>query len=264
VSPEQQLLEARAYLSSLELKYTADHPDVVRIKRLIADLEPRVAAIAKNAPAGAAPDPILTAAAVDPERAESLRQMRAEMESLDRQMAFKESEETRVRADIAEYQRRVEAVPGIESEWVSLTRDYDTQQAAYRELLNKSAAAQLAANLEEQDIGERFRIVDPAVVPVQPLPSQRLQYNGGGFAVGLLLALLIAVALEIRDKSFRSESDVLDVVGLPVLATVPGIITTADRVRLKRRRIGYSVAGLACFGVAGYLMWTMKLWNSLL
>ena len=45
--------------------------------------------------------------------------------------------------------------------WVKLTRDYDTQQLAYRELLTKSTAAQVAANLEDQDIGERFRIVHP-------------------------------------------------------------------------------------------------------
>ena len=104
---------------------------------------------------------------------ERLRGMAAEIESLDRQIAFKEAEERRVRGEIAEYQRRLEAVPRLESAWVKLTRDYDTQQLAYRELLTKSTAAQVAANLEGQDIGERFRIVDPALVPVLPLRSMR-------------------------------------------------------------------------------------------
>jgi uncharacterized protein involved in exopolysaccharide biosynthesis len=177
---------------------------VVRIKRLIADLEPRAAeearAAASAVPAGELSD--LVVAETDPLRRERLRQMRAEIESLDRQMAFKETEEQRVRTEIAEYQRRLEAVPGLESEWIALTRDYDTQQAAYKELLSKSTAAKLAANLEEQNIGERFRIVDPAVVPVRPLPSQRIRYNAVGFAVGLLLGIGIAVLLELKDKSF--------------------------------------------------------------
>ncbi len=115
--------------------------------------------------------------------------MAAEIESLDRQVAFKESEERRVRAEIAEYQRRLEAVPRLESAWVKLTRDYDTQQLAYRELLTKSTAAQAAVNLEGQDIGERFRIVDPALVPVLPLRSKRLRYNAAGLAFGLFLGV---------------------------------------------------------------------------
>ena len=115
-------------------------------------------------------------------RRERLRGMAAEIESLDRQIAFKEAEERRVRAEITEYQRRLEAVPQLESAWVKLTRDYDTQQLAYRELLTKSTAAQVAANLEGQDIGERFRIVDPALGARAPdaLDAHPLQRHGPG------------------------------------------------------------------------------------
>jgi polysaccharide chain length determinant protein (PEP-CTERM system associated) len=267
-SLQSQLAEARANLAGLELRYKADHPDVVRTKRLIAELEPKAAAEAKavaaaaqqsNEPGGALPAPD-----TNPAQRESLRQMRAEIESLDRQLAFKESEERRVRAEISEYQRRVEAVPGLESEWVALTRDYDTQQIAYRELLTKAEAAKLAANLEEQNIGERFRIVDPAVVPVRPLPSQRIRYNAVGLAIGLLIGLGLAVLLELRDKSFRTEADVLDVLSLPVLATVPYIETAAEKVRGQRRRMAVSAAGVTCLAVAGYVAWTLKLWKSVL
>ena len=79
----------------------------------------------------------------------------------------------------------------------------------------------MAADLEQQDIGERFRIVDPAGVPVHPLESMRIRYNAGGLAVGLLLGLGLAALLEVRDRSFRSDADVIEVLALPVLATVP-------------------------------------------
>ena len=260
----QRLAAARSALASLEVKYTSDHPDVVRARRQVADLEPQAeaetrAAASAGTGAPAAADPYMT-----PERLESVRQMRAEIESLDRQVVFKEAEETRVRADIAEYQRRLEAVPGIESEYISLARDYDTQQTAYKELLQKSSAAQLAADLEDQDIGERFRIVDPAVVPVQPLPSQRLAYNAGGFGVGLVIGLVIAVLLEMRDKSFRTDTEVLDVVGLPVLATMPRVITTLERGRIRKRRLAWSLGSATGMAVAGYMFWSLQLWKSLI
>jgi uncharacterized protein involved in exopolysaccharide biosynthesis len=202
--------------------------------------------------------------AQDQARRENLRQMRAEIESLDRQIAFKDAEERRLRGEIAEYQRRVEAVPGLESEWVALTRDYDTQQAAYKDLLTKSTAAQLAEKLEDQDIGERFRIVDPAQVPVHPLASIRIRVNALGLGLGLMLGLGLAALLEFRDSSFRSDTDVMEVLSLPVLALVPRI-ETADEQRLRsRRRMAFSLTGVAGLAVAGYLTWTLKLWNSLI
>lgn len=265
-SAQQQLTAARNNLAALELRYKPDHPDVGRARRQVSELEPKAA---EEVRAAATRDPNAAPAVVgttqtDVARRERLREMAAEVESLGRQLAFKESEERRVRAEVSEYQRRLEAVPGLESEWVKLTRDYDTQQIAYRELLTKSTAAQVAKNLEDQDIGERFRIVDPAQVPVHPLPSLRVRYNAGGLVFGLFVGLGIAALLELMDRSFRSDSEVLEVLALPVLASVPQVETLKEKARVQRRLRMVSLAGVACVVVAGYVTWTLKLWNSLL
>src|SRR5436190_5269921 len=196
VPPEQQLEAARNPLANLELRYKPDHPDVLRARQLIETLEAQNKSQPRSGPA-AAPATTLSSAAM--QRRQRLAEMSAQIESLDRQIQFKTSEEKRLRAEIAEYQRRVEAVPGLESEWVALTRDYDTQQISYKELLTKSSAAKVAADLEVQQIGEHFRIVDPATVPVRPLPSIRMQVNAAGFALGLIIGFGIAAFLEIRD-----------------------------------------------------------------
>lgn len=269
-SAQQQLANARALLANLELRFKPEHPDVIRTKRLVSELDAKAkleqAAIAERsantANAGAA-----TTAPVDQtelQRRERLAQMVAEIESLDRQIAFKEKEEGRVRGEISEFQRRVEAVPGVESEWVALTRDYDTQQTEYKTLLAKSGAAKVAVDLEQQQIGEHFRIVDPAAVPVHPLKSMRGRINIVGFGAGLVIALGIAVFLEMRDMSFRSDADVLEVLSLPVLANVPRIETAADKRWRQRRTVLLSVAGAACLAGAGYVTWTLQLWNSLI
>ncbi len=264
-SPEDQLAVARAQLDALLLRYKPDHPDVARARKLVADLEPKADAQAmQRAARPASTSTEEPPRVVDPARRESLRQMTAEMDSLERQIAFKESEERRIRGELTEYQQRLEAVPGLESEWIRLTRDYDTQQAAYRELLTKSTAAQVAANLEEEEIGERFRVVDPAAVPVHPLPSLRVRFNAAGLGLGLFLGLGLAALLEFRDQSFHSESDVLEVLSMPVLATVPKIRSEAEKSRARRRMIGLSVAGVAYLVVAGYVTWTLKLWKSVI
>lgn len=262
----QQLSTAKASLAALELKYTPDHPDVARARRQVAELEPKAAAEAATAAAAArtAESNGVPQDGLDPARREHLRQMRAEVESLDRQIAFKENEEQRIRSEVGEYHRRLEAVPGLESEWAALTRDYDTQQQAYRDLLTKSSAAQLAANLEEQNIGERFRIVDPASLPARPLISPRIRVNGIGLGIGIALGLGLALLLELRDQSFRTDTDVMEVLMLPVLASVPRVDTAAEKQQRQRRRMMLSAAGVACAMVAAYVTWTLRLWNSVL
>jgi hypothetical protein len=114
--------------------------------------------------------------------------MRAELESLGRQITFKEGEEKRLRALIGQYQARLEAVPGIESEWVALTRDYDTLAASYRELLSKSENSKMAASLEQRQIGEQFRILDPPRCRDPTVGPRRINLMGtaAGLGVGLL------------------------------------------------------------------------------
>jgi hypothetical protein len=187
--------------------------------------------------------------------------MRAEIESLDRLTEFKEAEERRLRDLVVEYQRRIEAVPGLESEWAALTRDYETHQSAYRDLLGKSEAARLALDLENRQIGEHFQVLDPAGVPVTPVSPNRRQISGIGLFVGLLLGGGLAALLEFRDASFRSEADVLTALSLPVLAAVPYVQTPAERrVRMRRRLLVSTAAVLATVG-AGYVFWAMRLWT---
>lgn len=263
MSLERQLITARSSLATLQTKYTVDHPDVVRTRGQIFELENRIAADAK-APKAAQTVRSEPMDPVEMQRRENLRQMFAEIESLDRQTAFKEGEEKRLRGDIAEYQGRIESVPGLESEWVSLSRDYDTHQAAYKDLLVKAESAKVAVNLEEREIGEQFRIVDPAQVPVHPITSMRGFINGGALVAGLLVGFGIALLIEVRDTSFRSESDVLEVLTLPVLASVPTIIDPVRSAKERKQRAALQALGVTCLAGAGYLTWTLQLWKSLI
>ncbi len=264
---QDQLTAARDALARLELRLKPQHPDVIRTRRLIAELEPKAAAEASTRRAGdaaAAASSAPTTATVLPEEAqrrEALRQMRAEIESLDRQTTFKDSEETRLRSLVAEYQRRLEAVPGTESEWTRLTRDYDTLQTTYKDLLKKAEGAKTALELERRQIGEQFRILDPARVPERPASPLRIRINAIGLGIGIMLAIGIAGLLEVRDTTYRTEADVLDVLRLPVLAVVPRVMTAAEQGRLKRRRMMQSWAAVSVVVVAGYVFWALRLWT---
>lgn len=259
----QQLEVARGTLVALEARLTAEHPDLRRARRIVADLQQKVAAEQKSSESGAPPpvdaDAVLTAEQA--QRRDRLQQMRAEIESMGRQLAFKEAEERRLRGVIFDYQGKLESTPGIESEWVALTRDYDTLTASYRDLLQKTEDSKVAADLERRNVGEQFRVLDPARVPVRPLGPMRLQINGIGFALGLLLGVLVAALLELRDRSFRTEADVLDVLELPVLAVVPFVADDVYRRRRRRRQFALSAAAVGAVAGGAYVGWSMQLWR---
>ena len=146
-SAQQRLAVARAVLTALERRLKPGHPDVVRTKRIVEDLEKEVAEGPSDMPTVLTPQELA--------RLERLQQNRAELESLGRQIAFKEAEEERLQDVIRQYEQRIEAVPSVESEWIALSRDYETQQEAYRDLLAKSGDAEVAADLERRQVGEQ-------------------------------------------------------------------------------------------------------------
>jgi len=123
---------------------------------------------------------------------------------------------------MADYNTKIDVVPTRESELVELTRDYGTLQETYSSLLAKREDSKLAANLERRQIGEQFRILDPASLPERPHnQKQRLAVLLGCPIGGILLGLVLIGFLEYLDSSFRSEDDVARVLSIPVLGLIP-------------------------------------------
>ena len=245
-SPEEEELgTARRALRELQARLTSEHPDVARAKRQLRELE------AKAAPSAAAPAPQPEIRPARPTAtAARIRNLQNEMQNIDRQIAYKEAEERRLRGVIATYQARVEAAPKRESELIELTRDYTTLQQLYTGLLAKREDSKIAANLERRQAGEQFRILDPARVPEQPFSPNRMRMNLMGAIAGLALGLGLVALLEYRDTTLRTDDDVLSTLNLPVLAVIPLLVTSVDDRRQKRRRWA-AVAAAASVMVIG-------------
>jgi polysaccharide chain length determinant protein (PEP-CTERM system associated) len=266
---EQQLALARETLARLEIRLRPEHPDVLRTKGMIDELEKRLAeerekqAAAEKSDQAGEDTPALrpVAATADQVRRERLRQMRVDIENLERDMGYKQSREQRLRTTIAEYQQRIEQVPGLESEWIALTRDYDTQLGMYKSLLAKSEESRVATELERRQVGEQFRILDRPRTPIRPIGIDRFRLNVVGAFGGLVVGLALAALLEFRDATYRTADDVLEVLELPVLALIPLVTTDLDRQHARRRRLVLSVVVALALIAGGYGIWTMELWR---
>ena len=253
VSAAQQLESARTALTQLQLRLKSDHPDVLRMKRLVANLQ--AAADAEAADAPVSPDNVRVSPA-EMARRKRAADLRAEFEQLDKQIVSEQAEEKRLRLTANGYQQRVEMAPTRESEMTELTRDYETLQKQYTSLLSKKEDSQISANLERRQIGEQFKLLDPARLPERPTSPNRQQINIFGLVAGLAIGIALIVLVELRDTSFKTDEDLLSVLGLPVLAVVPLMQSNTERRRNSRLRLvlnlGFGATVAGCLAVVAY------------
>jgi polysaccharide chain length determinant protein (PEP-CTERM system associated) len=252
-----QVEKARNELRGMELRLKPEHPDVVAKKRLIAELERKAQQDASSAPQTPQTDgkPATAAELIRQGRA---RQYQAEIDKLDRQIASKDAEVVRLRQAVVDYQRRVEAVPGHESEQTDLMRDYDTLQKSYSTLLAKKEDSKISANLERQQVSEQFKILDPARLPEKPSSPDRVRLTLAGVALGLALSCALAAFVEYRDTSLRSEDEILRTLVLPVLAAIPIVTGSAERRRHQRIKIASIAATvLITAGLMAATLWQL-------
>ena len=78
----------------------------------------------------------------------------------------------------------------------------------------------MGIELENQQQGETFSLVDAANLPESPNWPKRPLFALGGLAAGLALGLGIVALIEYRDTALRSERDVWAFTQLPTLAVV--------------------------------------------
>ena len=136
-----------------------------------------------------------------------------------------------------EYVRRLENTPQVEREYLSLNRDYGNGQAKYKETMDKLIEARRAEELEEKQGGEKFTIIDPAQYPEKPHKPNRLAIILIGFILGMGGGIGFASVLEYMDHSVRSADSLAQITGIPVLTVIPKIFTEEERIRARRKQI---------------------------
>jgi uncharacterized protein involved in exopolysaccharide biosynthesis len=254
-----RLEQAKQQYAAQELRLKPDHPDMQGLMRVIRELESRAAAEALATPVSAAGRPVMSAR--ESARQGRLADLHTQIETIDRTIADRNAATKKLQAAMADYQRRLEITPTRGSEMIAMTRDYSTIQQMYTRLLGKSEDAKIAANLERRQIGEQFKVIDAARLPEQPFSPDRKRLNLMGLAGGLAIGLGIVALLEFKDSSFRGEDDVVTFLSLPVMATIPAIITKADRRKAKKKKFRIMVGSFATAGLAagGFVAWKLNL-----
>jgi polysaccharide biosynthesis transport protein len=247
----------KSELAALQTQYSDKYPDVIQMKEQIRLLERRVAEEEKKL-AAAAPrsgPKEMSRSSRDMQLAQQNPYVLSLMQQLDQaNVEAKASAEeiANLTRQIGVYQRRLEMTPKREQELALITRDYETTREMFRNLLAKRGEADIAAELEQRQKGERFRVIEPAPLPERPAGPNRLRLLLVGLALACGAAGVAVVLAEQVDTSYRRAEEVRATAGVPVLSTIPRIVTEADRIHaLRQRRMTFAAVGVGLLLVVG-------------
>ncbi len=229
-SPVDQHLSAlKQRLAALQTTYTNQYPEIIELKKEIAELEkqanPTEAPAAKDGPKKAGGQESAAEALEPPQ----IQQLRAQTRAYDQAIKADQAEQQRLKDMIKSYESRLQLSPAVEEEYKLITRDHDTALHFYNDLLNKRNESGMAGDLERRQEGERFRVVDAASFPDKPSFPKRPLFALGGLAGGIACGAGIALLLELLHPVVRTERDIEFYLGVAPFALVPQFDPPSER-----------------------------------
>lgn len=234
--------DLQAELQRLRTEYTEKHPDVLakqsqietvqkEMDQQISEWKERIAEKQKKLQSR----PDLQAASLE-----------GEIKRIDGEISREQDQVNDNAKQIASLLERINKVPGADVALGAIDREYETKKAAYDLLLQQQQKINLGADAASQQQSERIEVVDAANLPQKPVAPKRLLLSGFGVAAGLSLGLLLTVLLEVPLLlTIQNSDDVRHYTGLPLLISLPEILTPHEARALPRRRRLLLAAGVA-------------------
>ena len=225
-SPEARLARLRIDLAALRAKYTDEYPEIVRTKEEIAALERRFAAQGRGAPG----EVDLTA-----------RDFQGALAQVDAELAALRSQEELLRRSMAAYEQQVQNAPRIEGELQRLAGDYTAAKERHASLVRRYEEAQLKERMQQLGV-QQFRILDSALPSPQPVAPRRLRILLMGLVLSAGAAVGAVLLAEAHSGSFHTVDDLRAFTRVPVLVSIPPIVTAVDA-RRNRLKSALAVVG---------------------
>jgi polysaccharide chain length determinant protein (PEP-CTERM system associated) len=225
-----RLEELKIQLVALTKNFSDEYPDVKKTRAEIAELEQVLATSVSNPKVRPNNPAYIT--------------LSAQLASVQAELASVQEQKKHLKAEAAEYQRRIAATPVVEDEYNDLVSTRRSNQDKYEDLLAKLMEAKVAHGLEKGQKGERFTLAEAPRLAEKPFKPNRLIIIVIGVVLGIGAGVGTLVLREYTDMSVRSVDRLSRLTAMPVLATVPVIVTPGDRMRRRMRMVMISAAFL--------------------
>ena len=248
----QKIALAKDQYVVLQGKYSENHPDIKRIKRQIEKLESQ--SQVQSTDSGKAPE-------ANQYKSALLLRINSKINSSEREVSRLYRRKALLRKKLNDYEKRVETTHQVKRAYNNLVRDYDNNMAKYHELRAKELQAALAQNLESENKGESFTLIEPPQVPNKPEKPNRPKIFVMGAMAAIAVGVGLALLFDMLIGGIRGYSSIGRILGSSPLVVVPVLTTTKDLTKkpVTRYKAIYILVVLAILAVAGFHFLVMDL-----
>ena len=220
----KQLQEQQRHLAQLQSMYKEDHQEIKSTRKLIVLLEQGIRAANNSNVAIGAPEPdnpayILLQAQLDTAQSE----IRSLLDKL-----------TELENKIEVFEKHIQRAPSVEKDYQGLLRDYDNARNKYQDIKNKQREASISKSMEQGQKGERFIMIEPPALPVEPVSPPRLVIAVIGLVLGLAAGLGAAFIRDILGGAIHGRRELTFIMGEPPLVSIPYIDNELDKNKSQR------------------------------
>lgn len=215
-----RISELQSQLDALRLSYHDTHPDVIRVRHQIEDLQQAIRAERESRipGPGATPDSGVREVVVHNPLYQQLRQ----------ELSQTRTQIDTLKARIQEAQRQLDLevqrgrqVHGDEATLAELTRDYEVNRVTYQDLSRRRESARVSMNLDRDRQGLRFRLQEEAYVPLHPTGFRMLHIVLAGAVLSLAVPIGLLFVVVQFDPRLRLPFIIGKRVGVQVLGVIP-------------------------------------------
>ena len=236
VQLETALEQQRQYLKEKNPDVVVNNNLLAKIKKekeaLLADRDEKIAAEKKRLTERADNDP-------------RIKNVEYNLKFSEQELGRQQQQLATTNAQIATLNERLNGMPSTDVGLQQIDREYQIVKQNYDMLLDKKRTVDLSDTVERNQQGESIQVLDPASLPSQPIAPKRPFLLLLGLTAGFGLGLLLAAAFEVpRLLTVQSAADARHYTSLPVLVTLPALLTSREERRRKARRLAFGLAGV--------------------
>ena len=245
---DSRINNLQARLDELLLKYTNQHPDVIEVKRTIADLEKqKKEVLAAQAKGGQG--------AADAQDGNPYQgQLKLALSEADANVAALKARVTAYQQRVDQLKKMVDILPEVEEQLKQLNRDYDVTKRNYELLLARRESASLSQQMDQNSDSVKFRVVDPPYVPPTPSGPDRPLLTSGALAGGIIAGIVFAIFLAQLNPTFDNRRILMEITSLPVLGGVSMIWTEAQLRKRHLDLLGFGLIIVTLLGIYSAVM----------
>ncbi len=245
----QQLAQAKIEYTGLQGKYSENHPDLKRLKRKIESLEAELGAGSNKSSEQAKYKNPLS------------QRMKSKINSSEREIRRLHERKNEINQKLAVYEKRVAETHQVQRAYDDLSRDYENNLAKYQELRAKELQAELGENLESENKGESFTLIEPPSVPNEPEKPNRPKIFIMGTVASIGFGVGLALLFEMLVGGVRGYNEISRVMGNSPLVVLPIIKTKSENIEKVANRYNkfYWSIGLLVLLVLGFHFFVMDL-----